>query len=87
MIHFSYSEAHAMLKKFLLSDTKYLLTTTHTNANEQFTNTDILNGEFHMIDLFSDPYNFPKSPLFVIEDWVHPIRNDKCAYGVVNRYN
>ena len=72
LIHFSYGEAHAVLRNFLLSGTKYLLTTTHANPNGKFKNTDILNGEFRLIDLFSAPYHFPKNPLFVIEDWIPP---------------
>ena len=72
IIHFSYSDTRAMLENFLLSGSKYLLTTTHTNTEGQFTNTNILNGAFHMVDLFSEPYNFPRKPLFIIQDWIPP---------------
>lgn len=72
LIHFSHSDTHSMLNNFLLSGTKYLLTTTHTNRNGKFDNRDILNGEFRMIDLFSAPYNFSSTPLFVIDDWIPP---------------
>ncbi len=79
LFHFSYLDAKSFLDNFLLSETPYLLTTTHANPQNTaspFANNDISTGDFRLIDLFSPPFNFPRSPLYVVEDWVpgHPQR-------------
>ncbi|WP_448171279.1 class I SAM-dependent methyltransferase [Rhizobacter fulvus] len=71
LFHFSYEDTKLVLENFIRSDITYLLTTTHTRVNE-FQNKDIKTGEGRLIDLFSYPYNFPKSPIATIEDWIPP---------------
>ena len=71
LIHLSYADTRAMLTNFLSSGIPYLLTTTHVNAGT-FQNHDIATGDFRLIDLYSAPYNFPRDPLAVIDDWVPP---------------
>jgi len=70
-IHFSFKDILSTLENFALSDTKYLLTTTHI-TNPQFTNIDIRTGDARVIDLFSAPFYFPRDYLFAIDDWKKP---------------
>ncbi|MBT8568911.1 class I SAM-dependent methyltransferase [Polynucleobacter paneuropaeus] len=71
LFHLSFSDSKLVIENFLKSDIKYLLTSTHKNSNN-FQNGDIETGDFRKIDLFSAPYNFPKNPLFRIDDWLKP---------------
>ena len=72
LFHFSFEDTRAVLENFIKSNTPYLLTTTHKNENDLFTNKNILTGDFRYIDLFSPPYNFPRNPLYAIDDWMAP---------------
>lgn len=71
LFHLSFADTRAMLVNFLSSGIPYLLTTTHTNVGA-FQNHDIATGDYRLIDLYSAPYNFPRDPLAIIEDWVPP---------------
>lgn len=58
-------------KNFVSSDIKYLLTTTHVNENNNFQNVKKMKtGEYHKIDLFSEPYNLPRTVLYRIDDYI-----------------
>lgn len=72
LFHLSFQDTKSVLENFIQSKTTYLLTTTHKNMDESFTNRDISTGDFRCIDLFSKPYNFPTNPLYVIDDWIDP---------------
>jgi hypothetical protein len=72
LFHLSFQDTKSILENFILSNTTYLLTTTHKNMGGSFANKDILTGDFRCIDLFSKPYNFPTDPLYVIDDWMEP---------------
>jgi hypothetical protein len=72
LFHLSFQDTKSVLEKFIESKSTYLLTTTHKNMGESFANIDISTGDFRCIDLFSEPYNFPADPLYVIEDWIAP---------------
>ena len=72
LFHLSFQDTKSLLENFVLSKSTYLLTTTHKNINQIFTNRDISTGDFRCIDLFSKPYNFPTDPIYVIEDWKAP---------------
>ena len=72
LFHLSYKDTKSVLENFMKSEIPYLLTTTHKNNEISFINSDIITGDFRLIDLFSPPYNFPTNPLFVIQDWVAP---------------
>jgi len=54
------------IDNFLKSNIKFILTTTHINTG--FQNTNLKTVDFKLIDLFSDPYNFPE-PIFRITDY------------------
>lgn len=72
LFHLSFQDTKSVLENFIKSNSTYLLTTTHKNMENSFTNRDILTGDFRCIDLFSEPYSFPADPLHVIEDWIAP---------------
>ncbi|MEO8174668.1 MAG: hypothetical protein ABI581_16350 [Sediminibacterium sp.] len=69
--HLSYKDIVSALKQFVASDIPYFLTTTHFNP-DRFANTDILTGDFRLIDLFKSPYNFPHDVLHRFEDYIEP---------------
>lgn len=60
LFHLSFTDIDNFLKNISLTNYKYLLTTTHIVDNN-FTNSDIISGDFRLIDLFSAPFNFSKS--------------------------
>lgn len=87
LFHLSYKDIYLTLNNFINSNIPYLLTTTHVNLSN-FSNKDIASGDFRLIDLFSEPFNFPKSSLYIIQDWLPPdlpremhlwSRNELCA--------
>lgn len=73
LFHFSYEDTKSVLEKFLKSEIKYFLTTTHKpTLGRHFENKNIITGDFRYINLFSSPYNFPPATLYTIDDWVAP---------------
>lgn len=55
---------------FANSDIEYLLTTTHINKDNEFSNVrKMRSGDFKRIDLFSHPYNLDSNVLFRIKDF------------------
>lgn len=71
LFHLSYADTKSVLKNFVNSGIPYLLTSTHTDTGS-FANRDIKTGGFRLVDFFSAPYNFSRSPLASIDDWVAP---------------
>jgi len=57
LFHFSYDDINKFLENINKIKYKYLLTTTHI-VGKNFTNRDIVTGDFRIIDLFSYPFNF-----------------------------
>ena len=81
LFHLSYRETLLVMQNFVDSKIKYLLTTTHRKSN-RFQNADILTGGVRQIDLFAEPYNFPKDVLFRIEDWMPPYQErEMCLWS------
>lgn len=64
LFHLSYADVDRVLRNLARTDYKYLLTSTHV-ASGRFANTDIVSGDFRLIDLFSPPFGF--DPARVIE--------------------
>ena len=60
LFHLSYADIKRFLQNLQNTKYKYLLTTTHCVENK-FTNTNIVTGDFRLIDLFSEPFNFNKN--------------------------
>ena len=71
LFHFSYADINAFLKNLSGFDYKYLLTTSY-QKDLSFENRDIKTGDFRKIDLLSAPFNFDRSYIASIEDWVKP---------------
>lgn len=71
LFHLSFADTKKLLSNFIISGSLYLMTTTHKN-HKYFTNIDIANGQFRLIDLFSPPYNFPITPVLRVDDFVAP---------------
>jgi hypothetical protein len=81
LFHFSYSDTKLFLENFVRSNSSYLLSTTHINQQDEFTNKDIATGDFRRIDLYTSPYNFPPRPLYVIDDWIDPFpKRQMCLW-------
>jgi hypothetical protein len=71
LFHLSFEDIQKFLMNYVDSKIPYLLTTTHKN-NNNFQNTDIQTGDHRSIDLFLHPFNFPKTPLVRIDDFLLP---------------
>lgn len=69
--HLSDKDIFSALKQFAESEVPYLLTTTHKN-DTNFSNSDIVSGDFRLIDLFQYPYNFPQQVLYRFDDYIDP---------------
>jgi hypothetical protein len=67
LFHLSYRDILSILRNFIESNSKYFLSTSHNNQTN-FLNTDIRSGDFRTIDLFIEPFNFPKEHLFEIAE-------------------
>tara|TARA_B100000963_G_C22518356_1_gene621796 strand:- start:116 stop:883 length:768 start_codon:yes stop_codon:yes gene_type:complete len=76
LFHLSYNDARKVIHNFLKSEIKFLLTTTHTQCNQ---NSDIYSGDFKFINLYKHPYNFPNKPLWVVDDWIPPFPQRKMV--------
>ncbi len=72
LFHLSNHDILLVLKNFFRSNVKYLLTSTHSNCE----NEDIQTGSFRLLNLEREPFNFGK-PIALIEDWIegYPIRH------------
>ncbi len=55
--HLSYKDIKAAINNFKTSRSTYLLTTNYFNLKEN--KQDIVNGNFHIINLMKEPFNFP----------------------------
>ena len=69
LFHFSYKNIQLFVENFKRKNIRYLLTTSHTKKMTG-NNSDILDGSYRRIDLFSAPFHFPQSPLRMIDDWI-----------------
>lgn len=69
LFHLSFEEIFRALKRFAVSDIRYILTTTHIHEGA-FNNYDISTGHYRPIDLFAAPFGFDRAPLFRIDDYV-----------------
>jgi hypothetical protein len=69
LFHLSNRDVALVLRNFVASNSRYLLTSSHVNGGG-FANTDINTGDFRLIDLFAEPFCLPKYVHFVIDDYV-----------------
>ena len=57
LFHLSFQDINKFLINISRTNYKYLLTSTHI-VEQDFKNSDIVTGDFRLIDLFSNPFNF-----------------------------
>lgn len=67
LFHLSYSDILSVLSNFIGSDSKYFLSTSHDNIYN-FSNSDITSADFRLIDLFAEPFCFPREYLYKIAE-------------------
>ena len=67
LFHLSYEDILATLANFLISGSKYFLSTSYENRGH-FLNKNIRSGDFRLIDLFASPFKFPKDFYFEISE-------------------
>jgi len=72
LFHLSNDDIFKVINNFLNSDITYLLTSSHPKCEK---NTNILTGQFRLLNLELPPYSFSK-PLSSIDDWIEgfPVR-------------
>jgi len=69
LFHLSYEDINNFLLNLSKTDYKYLLTTTHM-VDQNFENSNIITGDFRLIDLFSGPFYFDSAKVKVrVEDF------------------
>jgi hypothetical protein len=71
LFHLSNHDVVLVLRNFVASNSRYLLTSSHVNEGG-FTNLDISTGHFRLIDLFSPPFCLPRQVHYHIDDYVAP---------------
>lgn len=71
LFHFSFEDIDFFLRNLNKAEYKYLLTTSYA-TNQEFTNQNIITGDFRPIDLFKKPFNFPLNFIKEIPDWEFP---------------
>jgi hypothetical protein len=78
LFHLSYEDINNFLHNLATTDYKYLLTTTH-KVEGDFKNSNIITGDFRIIDLFSEPFYFdPKNIKNRVDDYPkgYPIKRE-----------
>ena len=75
LFHLSYNDINNFLINLSKTDYKYLLTSTHI-VNQNYKNMNIQTGDFRVIDLFSEPFDFD-SKLVRVNDFPqgHSVKN------------
>lgn len=71
LFHLSFQDARKVLENFLRSETPFILTTSHELTAKR-KNSDIVSGDFRMVDLTLHPFNFPSNTLETIPDFRLP---------------
>jgi hypothetical protein len=67
LFHLSNADVFAALANFLRSGIPLLLTTIHTGPEPK--NRDIRSGAFRWFDLFQPPFNVPRAPVALFDDY------------------
>lgn len=80
LFHLSIADTMAALHNYVRSGIPYLLTTTYDLKGH--TNTDILSGDWRILNLMTAPYNLPSEPLARFEDYRAPEkRREMCLWS------
>lgn len=72
LFHLSYDHIASALSLFMSSDIPLLATTSHIPTSKKIINSNIVTGDFRLIDLFDEPFNFPRNHLFACDDYISP---------------
>lgn len=81
LFHLSYKDIFLFFENFLSSEINFLLINSHSNNNNVFENKDIITGDFRLLDIFSEPFNFNKEFIYKFDDRdVDEIKNFKMMY-------
>lgn len=67
LFHFSFEDIMKFLENFARSNIHYLLTTSH-NSSAEYSFVDIVSGDFRILDLNKEPFNFSNNSLFTIDE-------------------
>ena len=67
LFHLSYKDINKFLDNITRVDYKYLLTTTHI-LDKDFVNKDIITGDYRLINLFVEPFNFKNETIIEFVD-------------------
>lgn len=76
LFHLSYREIWSVLRRFVESNIKYVLVTTHTDGSK---NTNIVTGNFRHLDLFAEPFFLPRDVLSEFDDYAPPLAPRKMV--------
>lgn len=71
LFHLSFEDIKKAKENIKRSNIKYILTTTHI-LQDDFVNTDIITGDFRLINIFTEPLSFNGKVLARIFDFVEP---------------
>jgi hypothetical protein len=72
LFHLSNDDILKALTKFCESNIKYILTTSCITSPDHV-NTDIVTGDWRLLNLQLHPFNFPSEVLFEINDYIDPV--------------
>lgn len=67
LVHFSYQDIFRTLQNFKNSGSRYLLTTTFTDCQE---NSDITTGDWRLLNFEAPPFNFPAPIKLLVENCI-----------------
>jgi len=79
LFHLSFEDNNNFLNNIARVDYKYLLTTTHI-LDKDFVNKDIITGNFRMINLFSEPFNFKSEEVKKLLSLLTIVQKDAAFY-------
>jgi hypothetical protein len=80
LFHLSEANILASLRNFSRSSIGFAMITTHLNTTG-FSNYDIPDGEFRLIDLHAAPYQLPREVKFRIADYIFPFpQREICVW-------
>lgn len=71
LYHLSNRDIYLALEQFAASNIQYILTTSHLTG-DMHVNKDIKTGDWRLLNLTLPPFNFPRTSLWEIHDYVEP---------------
>ena len=65
LVHLSYANIRAVLANVTRSSVRYLLTTSFPGRNDNY---DVVDGDWHALDLQAPPFSFPEPVVTIVEE-------------------